>query len=407
MLLLHASQWLDWGSDMSIAIHHGAPGSYKTAGVVNDVVIPAIEAGRFVVTNVRGLSFQRCLEAFPEAPETFDIFYVDTGTSEGREAIARWFHWVPKGALLVLDEAQSLFPKKWRQSDIDKLDFPGGIDAAADADRPHDWSTAWEMHRHHNWDVYLTTPSIKLIRSDIRECAEGAYIHKNMAVIGRNGRYIEGYHAADNNGSINDLISRVEKKISKTTWSLYDSTATGVHKDTESSTSVFKNPRLLFPLGLLSLSLGYVVYGFNTAPAFIKADSEVGSQAASEGVEVDSEGGVAPAGNLDRGNVGSRKSDRSAALKNSSSDASDQQHHAAVDYSPYGLTAHPAPGTEYSTVYRLVGFIGRDPLIKSRFGGPPFSIPRSSCRPINREWVCTLGDQVKITRFSGVALDDE
>ena len=40
---------------MSIKIHHGFPGSYKTSGAVQDDFIPAALAGRHIVTNVRGL----------------------------------------------------------------------------------------------------------------------------------------------------------------------------------------------------------------------------------------------------------------------------------------------------------------------------------------------------------------
>lgn len=373
---------------MAVSIHHGAPGAYKTSGVVNDVVVPAVKAGRPIVTNVRGLSTERCLELYSDAPQSFEIIFVDTTVKEGRDRIARWFHWVPNGALLVLDEAQSLFPKKWRQSDVDALDYLGGIDQASEDSRPHDWSTAWEMHRHYNWDIYLTTPSIKLIRPDIREVCEGAYRHKNLAVIGLKGRYLEGYHSADSNGSATDFITVERKRIRKETWGLYDSTTTGINKDTSSATSLFKNGRLMLALLLCSGSLGYSVYSFSTSDGLL-VSAAASDQATDKAAPVSSGGGRRPASADGVGNVGAQQSSGLG----------------VVDYSSYGLSGHPSPVAEYSTVYRLVGFMSGRALIKSRFGGSLITMAVSDCS--YRESYCTLGDGVRITKFSGVIVDEK
>jgi zona occludens toxin len=247
---------------MPIKIHHGAPGSYKTAGAMADDVLPAIKEGRVIVTNVRGLSRERILEVLPETPETIDVISVDSGTREGREKLATWFHWVPLGALLVIDECQSIWPKHWKDSHLDKLAFPGGIDSAESVGRPHDWSTAWEMHRHYNWDFVLTTPSIKLVRADIRECAEVASKHRNLALIGWKGRYLEGIHPAESNGSRSDFLGEPKtRKIPKVVWGLYDSTKTGAHSDTQAFAAIWKDPKLLVALGVLALALFFGLSG--------------------------------------------------------------------------------------------------------------------------------------------------
>lgn len=265
---------------MSIKIHHGPPGSYKTSGAVMDDFIPAIKAGRKVVTNVRGLTVDKALEVFPDAPDSFDIIHVDSSTKEGRDQLARWFHWVPLGCLMLLDEAQSIFPKRWRDKDIKELDYPEGIDAATEAGRPHNWETAWEMHRHYNWDVVLTTPSIKLIRSDIRECAEMAYRHKNQAVIGIKGKYLEALHPADSNGGRSDFVGTpVTKRIKKHVWKLYDSTATGQHADTIAGRAFWKDPKLLLALGVAA---GAFTYSTSALLASSERDSALGRIMASD-----------------------------------------------------------------------------------------------------------------------------
>ncbi|MBY6185007.1 zonular occludens toxin domain-containing protein, partial [Marinobacter nauticus] len=92
---------------MTINIHHGPPGSYKSAGVVQRYVIPALTGedsdypdGRCVVTNIRGLdSIERVEEAFGVTcgPES-RIINLETETRDALEYAARWFHWAPIGA---------------------------------------------------------------------------------------------------------------------------------------------------------------------------------------------------------------------------------------------------------------------------------------------------------------------
>ncbi|MFA7239872.1 MAG: zonular occludens toxin domain-containing protein, partial [Sulfuricellaceae bacterium] len=145
---------------MSIKIHHGAPGSYKTSGAVMDDFIPCVRSGRVVVTNVRGLTVERVRDAvypvrfidrllrrnldpvpvFPDIPESFDIIHLDTTTKADRDRLATWFHWAPPGCFFLIDEAQSVFSPRWTAKDIAALDFPGGHDAAAAAGRPATWN---------------------------------------------------------------------------------------------------------------------------------------------------------------------------------------------------------------------------------------------------------------------------
>lgn len=244
---------------MPIKIHHGPPGSYKTAGALADDFLREAKAGRVIVTNVRGLSRERTLEQFPDLPPSFDVIHVDDKTSEGRKKWATWFHWVPHGAFIFLDEVQDLWPKSWRESDIRKLDYPGGVDQATKDDRPKDWEQALDKHRHYNWDMTLTTPSYAKVRDDVKGIADMAYKHKNLALVGWTGRYIEGAHMADDTGkNANDFISIGNKKVPKYVFTLYDSTQTGIVSDTKSGVPLWKNPRVLLILGILGACLAYV-----------------------------------------------------------------------------------------------------------------------------------------------------
>ena len=81
---------------MPIKIHHGPPGSYKTAGAMGDDFLREARAGRIIVTNVRGVSRARLINEFPDLPDSFDVIHVDDKTDEGRDKWRKWFHWIPK-----------------------------------------------------------------------------------------------------------------------------------------------------------------------------------------------------------------------------------------------------------------------------------------------------------------------
>lgn len=253
---------------MSITIHHGDNGSYKTSGVVEEFLIPAILSGRTVVTNIRGVSTENCFDLFDDAHQDFNVIHVDTEREEGRQKIATWWHWVPLGALLIFDEAGVLFPKRWRDSDIKKLDYPQGSEEG----RPITWIEAWEMHRHYNWDIILSAPSIKSIREDIRNTTESAFKHKNRALLGSflKGSYNLGMHSAETNGTQPSHFMWVKPRRIKDerVFKLYKSTKTGQHSDTLNASSIFNNGRLLLSLVVAISALGYSLYGFTYGGAF-------------------------------------------------------------------------------------------------------------------------------------------
>ncbi|MCH7347160.1 MULTISPECIES: zonular occludens toxin family protein [Aeromonas] len=265
---------------MSIKIHHGAPGSYKSSGAIHTDVIPAIKAGRHIVTNVRGFTAERCREVLGKAvPDDFQVTYIETESQEGRDHFARFYHWAPKGVFFLVDEVQRIFPPSWRQSDLDRLDYPGGPDVAKNDGRPETIDVAFDMHRHHNWDFVFTTPNIKKVHQVIRAAAETAIRHTNMAILGIGGRYKTVLHLSDNSGSsMSDVLqAKPFNKVPKYVFKLYDSTTTGKVSDTIAGSSVLRDPKILFFLAVWGFC---VFFGF-IKPEYIDAPAKA-SQAAAD-----------------------------------------------------------------------------------------------------------------------------
>lgn len=273
---------------MPIKIHHGAPGSYKTSGAMSDDILPIINSGRLIINNVRGFTRERVLDNFPDFDDDkVNIMHIDTDEPKNRELMSKWFHWAPLGAFFVIDEAQMIFPKKWDKKFIADLDYEGGEDKAYKDGRPHDWSTAWEKHRHYNWDFILTTPNIKLIRTDIRECSDGGFFHRDLASIGFKGAYKEYFHQAITGHTGANVISYTTKRINKDVFKLYKSTATDEFLYSNAGIKLWKDPKLLFASLFLLLAIFYT-YNHFIHSSFFNSGNQVVLDKTAENIKMSS-----------------------------------------------------------------------------------------------------------------------
>lgn len=243
---------------MTTAIIHGDPGSYKTSTLVSDYLVPAIREGRHVVTNIRGVkSVEEIADIYKfDLPDTAQITLVPF-TEVGFEQMARFFHWVPEGALILMDEGQRVYPTRLRDFKIyDLLD-------SNDEKRPKSVEDSFDSHRHMNWDIYISTPNIGKIHKEIRAVAEFGYRHKNMATVFSfmKGRYKRVTHIAENSGTaMGHAISSSLRKMDTRAFNVYQSTATGKTKDSATAFSFFKQPKVL----LLLCVIGYSVWNMGS-----------------------------------------------------------------------------------------------------------------------------------------------
>jgi zona occludens toxin len=266
---------------MTAVIHHGPPGSYKTFALVQRVLIPALQAGRVVVTNIRGFNdVDRVRQSMGiSIPDSAQIFYLEPNT-EGYDNIARFFHWVPAGALICMDEGQRVYPMRHKGfSHLDQPDDIPILDAAnqplVDAVtglyvmRPATLEIAIDQHRHYNWDIYISTPNIAKIHGEIRKCVEWAYRHRDNSGLlpWLKNTWSEFRHDSEQSGKSIAHYSGAPKryKADKRIFGCYQSTATGATKATNENISIFRDTKLRMALALFLASVTYIFYAFGDA----------------------------------------------------------------------------------------------------------------------------------------------
>ena len=293
---------------MASKIYHGAPGSYKSSSAVWFDLLPALRNGRCVVTNVEGIldleSIEKVLgEKFPDSAQ---LWRFSTLNDTGHNIVSRWFHWLPVGALLLIDEVQNVYSDKDRtelkeynvalgsefttsqiMSDVDSLPDDlrnysvsclddivddGYKDDLALSERdsnghiryPRNIKDALMRHRKFNWDILLCTPDIAKVHSLIRSVAETAVQHRSLdsfplPYFQRRPRTFE--HNSQDKGSgakKGDIIKR--RKIPKDVFKLYKSTQTGKNNKSGVGASPIESNGFRFAVVLLLSILAYWIY---------------------------------------------------------------------------------------------------------------------------------------------------
>ena len=257
---------------MATAIHHGPPGSYKSFTLVQRFAIPALKQGRAVVTNIRGFdSVERVIDQFSNDEFSPDarIIWVDTTTQAGRTKMAKWFHWVPFGAMIIIDEVQQVYPDR-RDFKLESLDHyqpePNEIveEIGLPEGRPEDVFTAYDKQRHYNWDIYLSTPNIAKVKKEIREVSEWAYRHRDLSGLlpWYQHRWTEHQHDPETSGKAasHRVGTPTQYQADARVFACYASTATGQHVKSKAGRTILQDRKLLSMLVLIVACILFAIY---------------------------------------------------------------------------------------------------------------------------------------------------
>lgn len=263
---------------MTTCIIHGDPGARKTATLVGQYGVPALYAGRTVITNIRGFN---SLEAVEKAykkplPENAKLISVPF-TRDGFREMGKFFHWAEKGALILMDEGQRIYPTRLRS--LDYFDCNPAREAGfidEQTGKVEDISTveeAFDCHRHMGWDIYISTTNIAKIHKEIRQVAEFGYRQKDLTGVSPVLAFILGdikrvKHNAENSGTADSgALESTTHRINKKVFAVYQSTAIGKAKGTLAKTTVFAQPKLLFLAAIVlfgAFNLGTTIHKYGT-----------------------------------------------------------------------------------------------------------------------------------------------
>ncbi|WP_025823698.1 zonular occludens toxin domain-containing protein [Shewanella marina] len=307
---------------MAVSFRHGGNGSYKSAYAVWFEVLPALRAGRLVVTNIEGLksleSIEKLLgEKFPSSARLIRIF---SRSVEGVELWQNWFSWMPIGALIIIDECQDLFTKKvgfnmekvnakpidvflpylpkdfneyfysrWQPQDPTKFD-DGDVDDTGRTQLdennrllyPFNFYGAFMRHRKYQWDIVMLTPDWTAIDTSLRGCAQNAYGHRSTDTFFRKRRPRIFSHLPNTTStkpSKSDAANVTSIKIPLEVFALYKSTGTGSFNASLADLTMLKQPKLLLALiiflgGLFAVSKGAYDLYFGEAQTVVSAATQ-------------------------------------------------------------------------------------------------------------------------------------
>ncbi len=290
---------------MAITIRTGGNGSYKSAYTAWFVILPALKAGRVVVTNLEGMQpleviAERLNITFPSSTKLIRIF------SRSEKGIFLWQHffcWCPLNALIVIDECQDLFskeigfdgrkikyqpldhflpmlPKGYKeffdsrhvpvdmtQLDVSEVDDTGQAeyDESGRVIYPLTYNEGFMRHRKYNWDIELLSPDWQQIASGVKACAEQAFFHKNRDKFFWNHRkpyiFLHATNVAKPVLPKKKDPNLFSEKVPLEAHLLYKSTGTGAITKSGGLNTLFKSPKFFFLLLLMVGAPAYVIYG--------------------------------------------------------------------------------------------------------------------------------------------------
>jgi zona occludens toxin len=232
---------------MSIYAYVGLPGSGKSYNVVANVILPALRAGRRVVTNVP--VYRDVIMAADGVTGQLVNFPVSE-VEQDPELIRKY---VTNGDVFVLDEVWKLWPSGLKTADI-----------------PNVYKVLLAEHRHmtdahgRSLHVVLAVQDLGSVAVFARKLVEQTFIHTKMGDLGADGRFrVDIYSGAVTGymGSDKMFIRSVYGEYVADVWKFYQShtkaegVGGGIHgeKSVDRRGNKFKRPFFLYamPLALL------------------------------------------------------------------------------------------------------------------------------------------------------------
>lgn len=162
---------------MAIEYHEGLPGAGKSYEAVVFHVIPALKDRRSVVTNIRGMNYEKLAELSGQPLEMVRLLLTnvepaeqDSEAGEVQRCINEMCDKTPDNALIVWDEIQDYFPSGNTKLPLNQQKF-------------------WTEHRHRGLDIIIMGQDRSDVHKIIRNRIRTVIYFLKLEAIGRSGHY--------------------------------------------------------------------------------------------------------------------------------------------------------------------------------------------------------------------------
>jgi zona occludens toxin len=223
-----------------IYLFTGQPGSQKTANMINFVLTDEQFKNRPVFFyNIRGCTV-------PDWQELTE------------EEVKEWYK-LPEGSVVLIDEAQTIFrPQKWDKGKEKMV-------------------TELETHRHHGFDIVMTTQHPMLINTDVRrQVQQHRHYKKAYGLKSSCSVWEKAVTDPEDARALREAENR-SGTVPKSTFDLYTSTVLNTHKKRIPKKLIFF---LVLVLGVAAL-IGYFAWSMSTRIDSATTGGDIPSEAAS------------------------------------------------------------------------------------------------------------------------------
>lgn len=251
---------------MSIVGYAGLPGSGKSYGVVENVVIPALESGRHIITNIP-LKLGRLSDDFPKGKVTlFDNREAED--DPGFFDLERH----PAGVIWIIDEAWRFWKSGMKATNI-----------------PQNQKEFFTEHRHNvgedgrTNEIVLVTQDLAQLCAFVRGLVEETYRAVKLTAIGQKNKYrVDVYMGAATGQNPGKPMRQLYGSYKPEIYQYYKSHtrnktdfAAGMEEKADDRANVLKHPLIKFgiPVAILIMAFGVmrVVAYFSTGESDTEA----------------------------------------------------------------------------------------------------------------------------------------
>lgn len=244
---------------MSIVGYSGLPGSGKSYGVVENVILPALSSGRHIITNIP-LKLGRLSDDYPDGKIT-------TFTNADAESDPEFFDMErhPAGVIWVIDEAWRF----WKSG-------------AKSVHIPQCQKEFFTEHRHNvgpdgkTNEIVLVTQDLSQLSAFVRQLVEETYRAVKLTAIGSKTKYrIDVYMGAATGQNPGKPMRQLYGKYKPEIYQYYRSHtrnktdfAAGMEEKADDRANVLKHP--LIKLGI-PLCIGIAIFGAMKVSAYFES----------------------------------------------------------------------------------------------------------------------------------------